>query len=98
VRAAAPPGLAQVAIADTGSGLAAADLERVFERFYRAPRPPGCPGQPGLQDQPRRAAGSGIGLTIARNIARAHGGDVTAASAGPGQGATFTLTLPVRSG
>ncbi len=44
------------------------------------------------------ATGSGIGLTIARNIARAHGGDVTAASAGPGQGAAFTLTLPLRSG
>jgi histidine kinase len=75
---------AQVAVTDTGVGLATADLERVFERFYRAP------------GQPRRAPGSGIGLTIARNIARAHGGDVTAASAGPGHGATFTLALPVR--
>jgi histidine kinase len=75
---------AQVVVADTGAGLAAADLERVFERFYRAP------------GQPRRAPGSGIGLTIARNIARAHGGNVTAASAGPGRGATFTLALPVR--
>ena len=104
VRATALPGLAQVTIADTGAGLAAADLERVFERFYRAPRPPapqeppGQHGQPGQQEQPRRAAGSGIGLTIARNIARAHGGDVTALSAGPGQGATFTVTLPLRSG
>jgi histidine kinase len=84
VRTAAPPGLAQVTIADTGAGLAAADLERVFERFYRAPRPP----------RQARSAGSGIGLTIARNIARAHGGDVTAASAGPGRGAAFTLSLP----
>jgi signal transduction histidine kinase len=75
---------AQVAVTDTGAGLGAADLERVFERFYRVP------------GQPRRAPGSGIGLTIARNIARAHGGDVTAASPGPGQGARFTLTLPVR--
>jgi histidine kinase len=91
VRTAAPPGLAQVAIADTGAGLAPADLERVFERFYRAPRQQGQPGQP------RRAAGSGIGLTIARNIARAHGGDVAAASSGPGSGATFTLALPLRS-
>jgi histidine kinase len=74
----------QVVITDTGVGLAAADLERVFERFYRAP------------GKPRRAPGSGIGLTIARNIARAHGGEVTAASAGPGSGATFTLILPVR--
>ncbi len=73
----------EVAVADTGIGLAEQDLERVFERFYRAP------------GQHRRSAGSGIGLTIARGIARAHGGDVTAASAGAGRGATFTLLLPL---
>ncbi len=61
---------AEVLVTDTGAGLAAGDLERVFERFYRAP------------GQPRRSAGSGIGLTIARNIARTHGGDVTAVLAG----------------
>lgn len=77
---------ARVAVSDTGVGLAAADLERVFERFYRAP------------GQQRRAPGSGIGLTIARNIAQAHGGEIMAASAGPGAGATFTLTLPLRPG
>ncbi|MGE5290910.1 MAG: sensor histidine kinase [Micromonosporaceae bacterium] len=77
---------AEVAVSDTGVGLAAEDLERVFERFYRAP------------GQPRRSSGSGIGLTIARNIARAHGGEVTASSAGPGRGATFVLTLPLRTG
>jgi signal transduction histidine kinase len=82
----AEPPLAQVVVTDTGIGLASADLERVFERFYRAP------------GQSRRSTGSGIGLTIARNIARAHGGDVTAASTGPGQGATFLLSLPLRSG
>lgn len=76
---------AEVSVTDTGTGLAAADLERVFERFYRAP------------GQPRRPAGSGIGLTIARNIARAHGGEVTASSPGPGRGATFVLTLPLRT-
>ena len=81
-RAAGPR--AEVWVTDTGTGLAAADLERVFERFYRAP------------GQPRRSGGSGIGLTIARNIARAHGGDVTASSPGPGHGATFVLTLPRR--
>jgi signal transduction histidine kinase len=86
VEARAKARLAQVVVTDTGTGLAQADLERVFERFYRAP------------GQPRRSAGSGIGLTIARNIARAHGGDVTAASAGPGRGATFTVTLPLRPG
>jgi histidine kinase len=73
---------AQVVVADTGIGLTPGDLEHIFERFYRAP------------GQPRRAPGSGIGLTIARNIAQAHGGDVAAASPGPGQGATFILSLP----
>jgi signal transduction histidine kinase len=77
---------AEVVVTDTGTGLAADDLERVFERFYRAP------------GQPRRSSGSGIGLTIARNIARAHGGDVTASSAGPGRGASFVLTLPLHAG
>jgi signal transduction histidine kinase len=77
---------AEIAVADTGTGLNPADLERIFERFYRAP------------GQPRRSAGSGIGLTIARNIARAHGGEITASSPGPGQGATFTLILPLGPG
>jgi len=76
---------AEVSVTDTGAGLAAGDLERVFERFYRAP------------GQPRRSGGSGIGLTIARNIARAHGGEVTASSPGPGRGATFVLMLPLRT-
>jgi len=75
----------EVMVTDTGVGLTGQDVERVFERFYRAP------------GQPRRSAGSGIGLTIARGIARGHGGDVTASSAGPGQGACFTLVLPSRS-
>ena len=75
----------EVVVTDTGVGLSAQDVERVFERFYRAP------------GQPRRSAGSGIGLTIARGIARGHGGDVTASSAGPGRGASFTLVLPSRS-
>ena len=82
-RAAGPR--AEVSVTDTGAGLAAGDLQRVFERFYRTP------------GQPRRSSGSGIGLTIARNIARAHGGDVTASSPGPGRGATFILTLPLRT-
>ena len=74
---------ADVAVTDSGVGLTADDLERVFERFYRAPAP-------------RRSGGSGIGLTIARGIARAHHGDVTASSPGRGLGATFTLMLPLR--
>lgn len=73
----------QVQVTDTGVGLAQSDLERVFERFYRAP------------GNTRRSDGSGIGLTIARGIARAHGGDITATSAGRGRGATFVLMLPL---
>lgn len=81
VVAAGSGGVATVSVADHGVGLAPADLERVFERFYRVPGA-------------ARGEGSGIGLTIARGIARAHGGDLVAHSGGLGQGATFTLTLP----
>lgn len=76
---------ATVSVADTGVGLAPDDCERVFERFYRAPT------------GTRRSHGSGVGLTIARGLARAHGGELTARSAGLGAGATFTLVLPLRA-
>ncbi len=75
---------AVVDVVDDGRGIAADDLGRVFERFYRVP---------GSSDR-ARGTGSGIGLTIARSIARAHGGDLTAASQGLGQGAAFRLELP----
>lgn len=71
------------AVQDTGIGLAAADLERVFQRFYRVDR-----------SRSRASGGSGIGLTIARYIVEAHGGRIWAESAGPGQGCTFAFTLP----
>lgn len=88
VRCRAESGRVKVTVVDDGVGLAAEDLEKVFERFYRVDRRQG--------DQ--RGGGSGIGLTIARQIARAHGGDLVAASAGQGRGATFTLTLPSTAG
>jgi signal transduction histidine kinase len=72
----------RVVVADTGIGIAAEDLARVFERFYR------------VADITRPPSGSGIGLTIARSLARAHDGDIHARSPGPGQGSTFTLELP----
>ncbi|MGE5762430.1 MAG: sensor histidine kinase, partial [Mycobacterium leprae] len=75
---------ARASVTDSGVGLAADDVERVFERFYRA------------ADRLPRSAGSGVGLTIARGLARAHGGDLRASSPGIGNGATFTLTLPTR--
>ncbi|MBK7720797.1 MAG: HAMP domain-containing histidine kinase [Austwickia sp.] len=78
-------GIAQARVSDTGEGLSAADLGRVFERFYRAP---------GRREK-QRDGGSGIGLTIARGTMRALGGDLEAASAGPGTGATFTAWMPL---
>lgn len=72
-----------IAVTDTGVGLDGDDQQRVFDRFYRVEgvaRPPG---------------GSGIGLSIARAITRAHGGDVTASSPGRGRGTTFTVELPL---
>ncbi|MGM0385287.1 MAG: sensor histidine kinase [Actinomycetota bacterium] len=73
---------ARVDIADSGIGLTAEESERVFERFYRARK--------------GRASGSGIGLTISRELMRAHGGDLMARSDGPGSGATFSLWVPLR--
>ncbi len=69
---------------DTGIGLAPADLERIFQRFYRVDR-----------SRSRASGGSGIGLTIARHIVEAQGGKIWAESAGPGQGSTFHFTLPL---
>ena len=77
---------AAVEVTDTGRGIAPADLERIFERFERVP------GSDERRNPDR--AGSGIGLTIARSLARAHGGELTAASGGIGRGTTMTLALP----
>lgn len=73
---------ARVSIKDTGHGITAEDLGRVFDRFYRAEQDP-------------HSTGTGIGLTIARSIARSHGGDVRASSDGLGKGATFVVEIPL---
>ncbi|MDO8120719.1 HAMP domain-containing sensor histidine kinase [Isoptericola sp. b490] len=83
VRAGRDGGDVLVVVTDTGEGIAAEHLPRLFDRFYRVDAA-----------RDRRHGGSGIGLSIARAIARAHGGSLEAASPGPGQGATFTLRLP----
>ncbi len=80
----AEDGAVQVAVSDTGRGLSPDQLSLVFERFYRSDR--SVPG------------GTGIGLTIARALARMHGGDVTVTSPGLGKGSTFVLSLPAISG
>ena len=76
--------MVQFSVRDTGVGLAAEDLERVFERFYRVDR-----------SRARASGGSGIGLTIARHIVEAHGGRIWAESDGPGKGSVFHFTLPL---
>jgi heavy metal sensor kinase len=73
-------GRVALAVTDTGSGISADDLPHVFERFFRC-------------DQSRSRAGTGLGLSFARVVARAHGGDITVDST-PGRGSTFTVSLP----
>jgi signal transduction histidine kinase len=73
--------LAAIVVADQGKGIAPEDQERIFEKFERVD-----PSEPG---------GTGLGLYIARRLARAMGGDLAVDSA-PGQGARFTFTLPRR--
>lgn len=72
-----------ITVSDTGDGIAAEHLPHIFERFYRADTA-----------RDRDSGGTGIGLAISRAIALAHDGQLTAASAGPGAGATLSLRLP----
>ncbi|OGB90472.1 hypothetical protein A2625_00800 [candidate division WOR-1 bacterium RIFCSPHIGHO2_01_FULL_53_15] len=74
----------RVEVSDNGIGIAAADLEKVFEKFYQADNP-----------YVKNAGGLGLGLTIAREIIEAHGGKIWAESAGLGRGAKLTFTLPI---
>ena len=73
-------GFVAVAVHDRGEGIPAADLPRIFQKFFRRDH-----GRP---------SGSGLGLWISRGIVEAHGGRLTAAS-GPGAGSTFRFTLPL---
>jgi len=78
-------GKVEFRVTDRGIGIVSEDLTHVFERFYRG----GNASQAGIK-------GAGIGLTIVREIVRAHGGEVRLRSA-PGEGSVFTLVLPVEN-
>lgn len=74
----------QVTVSDTGPGLEPNEQTLIFERFHRV--------------ETNDAAGTGVGLAIAKSLVEAHGGTITATSAGPAQGAKFTVVLPVNDG
>jgi signal transduction histidine kinase len=77
--------LVSICIADTGVGIAASDLPRIFERLYRADK-----------SRSRKVEGTGLGLAIVKHLVQAHGGEISAVSE-VGKGSRFTLTLPSAS-
>jgi two-component system phosphate regulon sensor histidine kinase PhoR len=76
------PNSVEVSVSDTGIGIPAADLPRIFERFYRVDR-----------GRSRELGGTGLGLSIVRHIVEAHGGKVSVESK-VGQGSRFSISLP----
>ena len=72
----------RVSIADEGDGIPPADVERIFDKFYR------------VQASDKKRAGTGLGLAISRGFVESVGGSLTAANRS-GRGAVFTITLPV---
>jgi len=75
-------GTIEVSVVDQGIGIPAAEIDRIFERFYRI--------DPARH---RSTGGTGLGLSIVKHVAATHGGEVRVWSV-EGQGSTFTLTLP----
>jgi two-component system phosphate regulon sensor histidine kinase PhoR len=84
IAAEATPEETVLKVADHGTGIAAADLPRIFERFYRVDRA-----------RSRKLGGTGLGLSIVKHVASVHGGRATVESS-PGEGSTFALHLPAR--
>lgn len=74
--------IVEIAVSDQGIGIAEADRERIFERFYRAD-----------EARSRRTGGTGLGLSIVKHATQRHGGEVRLWSR-PGRGSTFTIRLP----
>jgi signal transduction histidine kinase len=70
-----------IAVSDSGSGIADGELPKIFDRFYKG----------------RGSTGSGLGLTISKNLVEAHGGEIRAVST-PGRGTSITFTVPLGSG
>jgi len=77
-------GHARLWVSDSGPGVPAADRDRIFDRFARG-------------SGTRRSEGAGLGLAIVSAIAEAHGGRVELEAARPGDGATFTITIPAQT-
>jgi two-component system sensor histidine kinase SenX3 len=84
VAARAAESTVDLTVTDQGVGIPAAEIDRIFERFYRV--------DPARH---RSTGGTGLGLSIVKHVAASHGGDVSVWSV-EGQGSTFTLTLPRR--
>ena len=84
LRSSNAPGRIVVEVADTGIGMEAEAIERIFQPFEQA-----------SVSVTREFGGLGLGLSIARGTVEAHGGSLHASSSGPGQGATFTVNLPL---
>lgn len=78
------PDMLLIQVADTGIGIPARDLPRIFERFYKT-------------DRARSQGGTGLGLAIAKHLVQAHGGNIWARSK-EGQGSQFLFTLPLADG
>lgn len=76
-----------ISVWDSGAGLEADQLERIWDRFYQADT-----------TVKRRSGGAGLGLTIVRSLVELHGGQVWATSEGEGKGSTFSFTLPIAPG
>jgi two-component system sensor histidine kinase ResE len=79
-------GYVRVSVSDDGEGIPEKDLPHIFNRFYRVD-----------SSRSRSSGGTGLGLTIAKELVEAHGGEIEVSSE-RGQGATFSFTLPLQDG